>query len=68
MVILQLQEVLAKMVQSAVQFDIESRTLKINSRLTMGKSENCELRIVLEALEVSSETFYTRIAIDYNVK
>ncbi|KMZ70444.1 Centromere/kinetochore protein zw10-like protein [Zostera marina] len=48
----ELQDVLAKMIESAVQFDIKSETLKVNSKVTMGKSENCELRIVLEALEI----------------
>lgn len=67
-VIIQLQDVLAKMIESAVQFDIKSETLKVNSKVTMGKSENCELRIVLEALEVSSESFYTQIVIDFYVK
>ena len=49
---LQIQEVLAKLMETAVRFEVDSRKLRISYQLTVGETNGIAIRTVLEAMEV----------------
>ncbi|KAH0883238.1 hypothetical protein HID58_059334 [Brassica napus] len=48
----EIQEVLAKFVETAVRFELDSRELRISYQLSVGETNGIALRTVLEAMEV----------------
>ncbi|CAH8389299.1 unnamed protein product [Eruca vesicaria subsp. sativa] len=48
----EIQEVLAKFMESAVRFELDSRKLRISYQLSVGETTGIALRTVLEAMEV----------------
>ncbi|KAG5396545.1 hypothetical protein IGI04_018359 [Brassica rapa subsp. trilocularis] len=48
----EIQEVLAKLMETAVRFEVDSRKLRISYQLTVGETNGIALRTVLEAMEV----------------
>lgn len=54
---LQIQEVLAKFMENAVRFELDSRKLRINYQLSVGETTGIALSTVLEAMEVFLANF-----------
>nr|VDC70498.1 unnamed protein product [Brassica rapa] len=48
----EIQEVLAKLMETAVRFEVDSRKLRISYQLTVGETNGIAIRTVLEAMEV----------------